>query len=968
MSVAGALVIAAVLSAALVPLADVLGGRLRYVKYRASAEGRRMREVSYASGVALALGALAGLAIAQGLSGAAGGVSVGGALLLVLGLADDRSRTGGVPGWVRLVVGVLVGLLAWGAGAGLHVRSSAGAAFLVSVVLLVAVPNAFAALDVMGGVAAATGAACGASLLALGLVAHQTLEAILAATVLGGCLGFVGLGVRRSRRHLGTGGSLFLGFLVALTALRLQAHAGTTADALAVLACLALPLADTGVLLLPRFLAAHPLWRPGTDHLAHRLSRLGLHRRGIIAVHSAVALAGGVAAVATVQRRSPLPAGLLVAAVVAGAAALAFVRIGEPSPPRRVRRAIVGAAVAAVALLAVSGVTALVAEGELNAARADLLQAESSLKGLHLAAARSALDRAGPQLTHARSLLSSPLTLPGRAVPGLEHNFAVAATLARSGIDLVAAGRQGVVVLGSLASGDGHLELPLANGSLTLAPFVQAARPAATLASDIGRAQRLVQATPSSWLLPAVGSARTQALVQLAKAQQSALDAEAATVLIPAAFGAAGSQTWVIGAEDNAEQRGRSGYMGSIGIATADAGHLSLGHFAATGSLPALPTSTVLTDPPAEYATHYEGLGAYGAWQNLTMSPSFASGADVLLGMLHAAGGLNASGVIGMDPIALARLLAVTGPVSVSGVPVPLTSANVVSWALNQAYFDYPSNIQRHDALSGVAQAVFERILEANIDPRGLATAVGKSLAGDDLTVYSTNPSLERLIDAVGIGGDLSPATGDYLLVVGQNQGENKMDYYARRSISYLGTIQPGGSEQVTLTIREANTASRTEVLPDIVGGARPDLNLGAGVDRTYLSALVPQAAVLEGVTLDGQTTSDVDNLPELGKRVFGTYLEVAPGTTSTVAFRYFLPAAIMGNFYHLTVQNQAMVNPDQLSVRIGVPAGYTIGPWPAAASADPGGDLNWSGRLTAGREIDASVTQTELASILGRL
>ncbi|HLI56498.1 MAG TPA: hypothetical protein VKY26_05620, partial [Actinomycetota bacterium] len=97
---------------------------------------------------------MAGLAIANGLSGAAGGVLVGGLLLLWLGLADDRSRRGGVAGWKRLAVEVFAGLLAWGAGASAQLVPGGLAGFVLSMAFLVLIPNAFAALDMMGGLAA----------------------------------------------------------------------------------------------------------------------------------------------------------------------------------------------------------------------------------------------------------------------------------------------------------------------------------------------------------------------------------------------------------------------------------------------------------------------------------------------------------------------------------------------------------------------------------------------------------------------------------------------------------------------------------------------------------------------------------------------------------------------------------------------------------------------------------------------
>jgi hypothetical protein len=85
-------------------------------------------------------------------------------------------------------------------------------------------------------------------------------------------------------------------------------------------------------------------------------------------------------------------------------------------------------------------------------------------------------------------------------------------------------------------------------------------RGAAALDAEIAEAQRLGAASPSTWLLPTVQSARTQVLVHLGKAGRAAQDARAARVVIPAAFGASGAQT-CIGAENLAEQRGYAAGM-----------------------------------------------------------------------------------------------------------------------------------------------------------------------------------------------------------------------------------------------------------------------------------------------------------------------------------------------------------------------------------------------------------------------
>jgi len=202
---------------------------------------------------------------------------------------------------------------------------------------------------------------------------------------------------------------------------------------------------------------------------------------------------------------------------------------------------------------------------------------------------------------------------------------------------------------------------------------------------------------------------------------------------------------------------------------------------------------------------------------------------------------------------------------------------------------------------------------------------------------------------------------------VGQNQSEDKLDYYLRRQIDFRGTVATDGSEQVTVTITEHNTAPAGVALPDIVAGARSDIGLAAGIDRTYMSVLVPQQAILEGMSLDGQTVTNLSDEAQLGKRLFATYMEVAQGASSTLQIRYDVPGVFSGGTYRLTVQNQAMVHPDALSVHVQLPGGYQIADTQGLADMG-GGALSWTGKLTEGVSLSASASESLLQRIANAL
>lgn len=908
-------------------------------------QGRRRRSASHVGGALLGLSAVVGFSLAHGLSWAAVAAIGGAGVMFLLGFPRDRTGRHPLSTGLRLTAEIVAAAVAAGAGFRPGVLQPAWLDAVLAVGLLAVGAKSVASLETTAGAAAPPSAGAAAGLMLLGVVSGQPVVAVLGASLCGAALGFLLPLFSEDRLALGRAGSQFLGFLLMASALSLRVAGGGGRTLLVVACCFAVPLTNAWVVTLSRFLAGRPLRRSSADGVVQRLVELGLSAGASRVVLAGAAAGAGAAALLAVQLRSSLPAVAALGVVVLAGVVLQRVDVYGAHESRRGRQVALGLAAAGAAALGLCLAMVLLAERDLQHARADLLAARRAVGDLDAGSARSALDRAKPEADRATSLLTSWATLPARAVPGLRNNLAVASTLARSSEDLVVAGRRGVDVLGALKLQQGG-ELPtLAGGALDLEPFMEAQGPAAALDEAIARAQARVAASPGSWLVPQVRKARADAMAELGAARRLSGDAKAAMSLVPQALGSRAPQVWVIGAEDNAEARGRGGYMGAMAVVAADNGRISLSSFGDTSSLPVLPATSTVTSIPAEYPAHYDALGALSAWQNLTMSPSFADGGNLLLSMLEATGTLHPTGLIGLDPEALANLLAVTGPVSVPGIPEALTSANVVDWSLNRILFLYPKANARHDVLATVAGAVWQKILSGSLDPRRLAQAMGRSLPGNHLSIYARDPGTEALVTSLGLGGQLLNPPGDYLLVDGQNVGENKLDYYARRTVSYQAQVGADNAADVTVGVALTNTAPAGGALPDELGGARPLIGLAAGTNRTYLSIIVPGGAVLEDVRIDGQPTTDFENLPELGKQLFAVYLEAAPGTTSSVQFHYAVPDAVVGGRYHLTVQNQATVSPDRLSVQVNAPADAVV-----VAHQGLDGSLAWSGGLTSSR------------------
>ena len=242
-------------------------------------------------------------------------------VLHVTGLIDDRRA---LHAWPKLaiqlgVAGVLASL------GGMRVLSlldgwgvvGSVLAVAISIVWIVVVTNALNFLDNMDGLAAGVGAVAAALYLAATLMAGQWFVAGLSALLLGALLGFLMFNLPPARLYLGDGGSLVVGLLLAVIAIR-TAYVYLGPDSqihrpwdqrhdlqltrswyglLMPLMVLAVPLYDFVSVVVIRAAKGQSPMTGDHNHFSHRLLRRGLGKRGALAVVLLATLATGLGGV-----------------------------------------------------------------------------------------------------------------------------------------------------------------------------------------------------------------------------------------------------------------------------------------------------------------------------------------------------------------------------------------------------------------------------------------------------------------------------------------------------------------------------------------------------------------------------------------------------------------------------------------------------------------------------------------------
>ncbi|MFE5816249.1 MraY family glycosyltransferase [Streptomyces sp. NPDC056479] len=116
--------------------------------------------------------------------------------------------------------------------------------------------------------------------------------AVLLSVLAAALTGFLMHNWHPAKIGLGASGSLFVGFVLASSAVMTRAGHDPVSSAGVLYALTALATADVVLVALSRRLAGRPLLRPGPDHLAHRLRRVGLTPQGVTVLLGAGAFSG----------------------------------------------------------------------------------------------------------------------------------------------------------------------------------------------------------------------------------------------------------------------------------------------------------------------------------------------------------------------------------------------------------------------------------------------------------------------------------------------------------------------------------------------------------------------------------------------------------------------------------------------------------------------------------------------------
>lgn len=257
-------------------------------------------------GVAIYLAFVIGyLAFAPRLSGFYPILAMG-TLLFVTGLIDDVVQ---IKPYAKLIVQLVAAGVVVFYGLRLPWTSHEAINDFTTIFWLVGMTNALNLLDNMdglaGGISVISSMFIATTFIVNGQVALAAIPALLGASV----LGFLVFNFSPATIFMGDCGSMFLGFVLAGTALLSEygRFSNLTAVLLTPVLIMAIPIFDTCVVVASRILSGRPISRGGRDHTSHRIVALGTsERRAVIMLYLFAAFSGFLALMVRVLETSVL--------------------------------------------------------------------------------------------------------------------------------------------------------------------------------------------------------------------------------------------------------------------------------------------------------------------------------------------------------------------------------------------------------------------------------------------------------------------------------------------------------------------------------------------------------------------------------------------------------------------------------------------------------------------------------------
>jgi UDP-GlcNAc:undecaprenyl-phosphate GlcNAc-1-phosphate transferase len=206
-----------------------------------------------------------------------GGLFLGGALIWLVGILDDKFHWPPIKKFLGQSAAALI-LISLGLGINLFWDVEAlNVAFTFVWIMLIL--NAFNFIDSLDGHCSGIALISSVCFFAITQIIHQSLVGFFLIAFAGALVGFIPHNFKPAKMFLGDNGSLFVGYLMAAFTLLCNYQVGrdsTYATTFIPILIFGVPIYDTLSVILVRLIRGVPPWQGDRNHFAHRLVKIGM--------------------------------------------------------------------------------------------------------------------------------------------------------------------------------------------------------------------------------------------------------------------------------------------------------------------------------------------------------------------------------------------------------------------------------------------------------------------------------------------------------------------------------------------------------------------------------------------------------------------------------------------------------------------------------------------------------------------
>ncbi len=390
----------------------------------------------------------------------------------------------------------------------------------------------------------------------------------------------------------------------------------------------------------------------------------------------------------------------------------------------------------------------------------------------------------------------------------------------------------------------------------------------------------------------------------LSSVDQYAPDIKKALTIIPKLLGVGGEKRYMIIMQNDKEIRATGGFWTNYATFRINNAML-VNHDISSKDMYSIDLTLDLIDAvhtfptaPAAYQRYLKVERLYARDANI--SPDFPTAVDKFMYFYKLAMPLAPAeikpidGIVAIDTEVIKELLNVTGPVTVNGVTY--NKDNVVLELERTASLELREQVGRKKVLGDLMEGMMKNVFESdrNLWPKMIETGIDlvnrKHIIG-----YSFDQEAQALIEEYKIGGRIiDPVEGDYSYVVSTNLGGDKTNWFVKKEIDH--TLSKEGNKYIdTVTIKYSYPQPGAEYSPFVKRF------------RDWVRVYAPLNSRLINVT--GSAEEAVTD-QERNKTYFTGYIELGPGESAEMTFKYELADSVVKNgVYNLYIQKQSGTN-----------------------------------------------------------